>query len=540
MWRKVLAIISSGILTFVMTINYAVYISYEGYTGSDYQVNIHYAIAAVLIMIPVYIYLFIKKNFLEECFLKHSRKVQGISIVISFFAVLQLKCDVEKNWSHILTALGWNMDMPLVIWLLCASAGIGIYLFVCYAVWTVGGWGYRFFQSFTYEEKLFFVVSLAGCLSLVCYFYARTDACWNTVDLVYQADPYFVYDHYYPVFSFGYDFDWDIGNGGIRHPLATVILFPIHIFVSFLSNLCFGITNIRPVLYAFAESAFMIMTAIMIKRIVGSQWIYGLFVFSFPFTFFTVFIEKYPISIFLVVLYVYTTIEEKGSAIQKYSLISSGGMMITTSVLGVLYGTETKLAGRIKEYASAVITFFLTLIGTGRIHYIMEFDRLIHQNSVMFYEGALDQNGFMEKFAGFTNLCASSFIPAAYEGTEVNFYWTHLNDKINYFGLFVLVIGLYACIKCRGEKKYYPFIAWFLFSIIQFVIVGFGTGFEPLFSLCHAWAIIPLFFLGISHLVRASAIRKVIFGSLSVIMLYYNYIHMQELLAYLTMKAPLL
>ena len=104
MWLKILAIISSGILTFVMTINFAVSIPYEGYTGSDYQVNIHYAIAAVLIMIPVYIYLFTKKNFLEEYFLKHSRKVQGISIVISFFAVLQLKCDVEKNWSHILTA----------------------------------------------------------------------------------------------------------------------------------------------------------------------------------------------------------------------------------------------------------------------------------------------------------------------------------------------------------------------------------------------------------------------------------------------------
>lgn len=213
--------------------------------------------------------------------------------------------------------------------------------------------------------------------------------------------------------------------------------------------------------------------------------------------------------------------------------------MITTAFLGLLYGEEKNLIKRFKEYFCIIMVFIFALIGSGRIHYITDFSRLIHQNSVMFYENVVIDFGIKEKFFGYTNLCASSLLPVAYEGTEINFYWTHLTDKINYFGLLIILICIYTCIKYRKEKKIYPFILWFIFSAVQFIIIGFGTGLEPLFSLCFSWAIISLFIIGVNNLLKNRKFETIIYVCLLVIMFYLNFIHFEELLNYLLIKAPL-
>lgn len=546
---NILFVISGVMLTFIMSLNYALYITYNGYIYSgDYKVQLPYAFIAAGIMLFTYIYLCKKRNFVLETIGAASTSSFYFSFFMSICIFLQLVQDTEKNLSHIFQAFHFPVEIlsssnsiHTVVALVCVLTVFSVLVFTNYVVNLILLWLFKFIKKSNEYDKIFFCVALFACLSIICYFHSKTRGIWDSLDLVYQTDATFVYHNYYPVFSFSLDFDYDIGVGGIRHPLATMITYPIYVIVSVIANLFFWIPNVQAILYAVVQSILMILSVIMIRRIINSNWIYLLFILSFPFIFYSYFIEKYPIAVFYIVLYVYSTVCEKDENVQRYSLIAAGGMTITSAFLGLLYGKEKQIKKRLLEYNSAVMLFLITLIGTGRIHYILDFYRLLHQNSVMFYEGVITELGFdvKDRIFGYTNLFASSLIPLEYRATDLNFQWITLIDKVNYFGLVVLLVVAYASGRYIKNKKVFPFVFWFLYSIFQFLIVGFGTNCEILFTLYFSWSFIPLFILGLNNLIRNIKIRNLIYIGLLFVMFYKNYIHCKDLLAYLMYKAPI-
>lgn len=542
-----LFVISGLVFTFLMTLNYAVYITYDGYTATgDYKVQLPYAVIAVLVILPVYIYLCKYKDFVSKTLEAASVYSFFFSTFIGIFIFLQLIQDTKRNLSHILLAFHYRGDisqysgiLSIVIWCVCFLTIVSILVFMNYAVNIMVSWCLGFRKKLDKYDMIYISVTLFLCVSLICFFHSRTTAVWDSLDLVYEMDTIFVYDHYYPVFSFGLDFDWDIGCGGIRHPLATMITYPMFVIVSVVANLLFWIPNVQAMLYALIQSVLMIFSVVMICKIVKSRWVYLFFTLSFPFVFYSFFLEKYPTVVFFAVLYVYSTVNEK-KEIQEYSFTAAGGMMITFTLLGVFYGKSRKLKERLQEYNGAAMYFLITLIGTGRIHYILDFYRLLHQNSIMFLEDSFSDFTIKDRFCGFTNLIASCLIPVAYEETERGFYWQHLTDRINFGGLLILLIIAYACGVYIKDKQIRPFGVWiFLGGICQFIIMGCGTGAEPLFSLCFSWAVIPMLLLGIDQLVKKDKIRNAIYICLLTVMFYMNYVHCQDLLMYLMRVAPI-
>lgn len=544
----ILFVVSSAVFTFLMTLNYAVYIVYDGYTATgDYRVQLSYAVIAVLIILPVYIYLCLYKDFVFKTLESSSAYSFFFSTFIGLFIFIQLIRDTERNLSHIFFAFHYRGDISrycgissIGVWCVCALTIVSIVVFMNYTVNLLVSWFFVLGAKLDKYDKLYLVITLFICVSLICCFHSKTTAVWDSLDLVYETDAVFVHDHYYPIFSFGLDFDWDIGCGGIRHPLATMITYPIYVVLSVMANLLFWIPNVQALLYAVVQSVLMILSVIMIRKMVESRWVYLFFTLSFPFIFYSFFIEKYPIVVFFVVLYVYSITKEKNEELQIYSLTAAGGMMITFALLGLFYGKSRKLKVRLLEYNNAVMIFLLTLIGTGRIHYLLDSYRLLRQNAVMFVEDVNSGFTIKDRFCGFTNLIASCLIPVAYEETEWSFYWQHLTDKINFFGLVVICIIAYSCGRYIKNKQMHPFMVWiFAGGICQFVIIGCGTNAEPLFSLCFSWAVIPMLILGIDALIKKVKIRNVIYSVLLMTMFYLNYVHCQDLLAYLVREAPI-
>ena len=544
----VLFTVSGVVFTFIMTLNYAVYIVYDGYTATgDYKVQFPYAVIAAIIILPVYFYLCKYRDFVFRTLEAASVYSFFFSAFVGIFISLQLIRDTERNLSHILWAIHYSGDISshdsiwsVGVWCACVLAALSIVVFVNYVVNLFLSWFLALFNRMDKYDKIYFSVTLFLSISLICFFHSKTTAVWNSLDLVYETDAIFIYDHYYSVFSFGLDFDWDIGCGGIRHPLATMITYPIYVVVSVVANLLFWIPNVQALLYAVVHSVLMILSAIMICKIVRNRWIYLFSALSFPFIFYSFFIEKYPIIVFFVVLYVYSTVKEKNEELQKYSLVAAGGMMITFALLGIFYGKGKRFRERLLEYNNAVMLFLLTMIGTGRIHYLLDIYRLLHQNSIMFIEDVTSGFTIEDKFCGFTNLMASCLIPVAYEETEWSFYWQHLTDRMNLFGLAVLFIVVYSCGRYIKNKKMIPFMFWiFVGGICQFFIIGCGTNAEPLFSLCFSWAVIPMLVLGIDQLVKKVKLRNAIYIGLLTVMFYMNYVHCQDLLAYLMREAPI-
>lgn len=546
---NILFVLSGTALTFLLTLNYSVLIQYDGYIGADYSVQPHFALLAAVIMLPVYIYIALKKDLLGRVVRNASRLTLTICVSLSLMLVLQLILDSQKNYWHIVTVFANHLPehvhilldnlkiYKLALLVLSLGSSVAMFTFFTYAYELLKDFAKDFIAEVDVFEKYYFVIVTILCFGLICYIFARTDVPWNSLDAVYQSDPIFVTEHYFPVFSFGYDFDWDIGNGGIRHPLTTLLVFPIHFVCWVISVFFYFVPNILPTLYAFVLAEMLIVSAIALKRITKTVWTALLFTVSFPFVFFTVFVEKYQLSALLLILFSYTTLRRKNNETQKYFLIAGSGMMVTSAYMGFFYSNSRKFWEKLKDYISAGLTFFATLIATGRIHYILAFAYLNKQNSVMFFEGNFPT--ISERIISFFNFIASCFIPVAAEATETTYYWTNLLTEMNWFGVAICAFLVFTLVRNWKSRKVRLFAHWIGLAILEWIFWGINCGAGPLFSLYFSWAVLSLFVLGVNSLIKKHACRAIVYVPLLVIMFYTNVAHMTDLLAFMVRISPL-
>lgn len=589
-YYKLMFMISGEILTFVLSLNYSVEIKYDLYASNSYQVNIVYAFLAMLLMLLIYYKLSYMKHFPQKMIEQISFTTGWGAFLFAAIVCYRIIIDTQRNYDHILIAIqkllpgvdfekyrdiGYNIILPTV----CIVSFFSVFIFLLGVFKIIKEFLSELYKKADKSEKTYFILSFFECLSLICFFYSKTWAQWNSVDWVYQADTSFVYYHYYPVFSFGYDFDWDIGNGGIRHPLTTLYTYPIYVLVSFLSNLLFGVPHIQPILYAVIQSLIMIVTVIMLKRMIKSNWIYLIFNVSFPFVFFSIFIEKYQIATFFLVMYAYAVVNRKGKELQSFSLIAASGIMVTSAWMGFFYGKRRRIATRLREYAEVIETFLAVLIGSGRIIYLVNFPYLLNHNFKMFNGGKIlftmlksinllgiygiglpkqlifnftsislknladEIPDLLTKICAFFNLMASCLVPIPYEvtnnGYDDIFFWSGVKSEINLLGIAIFILISITVIRYRKEKMVQIFAMWILWGVIQFVIVGFSASCSPLFSLYFAWAVISLLLIGAKDILKRPMQQLLGYGTMAFIMFCMNLIHLQQLYKYMLEKTPL-
>lgn len=542
----VLFILSAMALTAILTLNYSVYIQYQEFSAVEYTAMPVLAVVSPLIMMPYYIYLAGRIRNVEAVIRRMGKQTLYLAFMFSLIIVLQIILDAQKNYWHVkyeldkLFSIYSQSAKPLKI-AIVALATLSFYavsLTAIYCCDLLAPFARDFIAQTDEFEKYYFWTASFICISVIVYVFARTSMPWDSLDRVYQTDAVFVSEHYYPVFSYGFDFDWDIGNGGIRHPLTTIFTFPIQIVCFLLSNLLFFIPNIRYILYAVVEAELLIITAIVLKRLTGSRWIAILYAFSFPFFFFTVFVEKYPLIVFFTVMFVYCVVNEKGMALNRFFLVATGGTMITNSAYGLFYSSRKRIRERVREYCTVMVEFLLMMIGTGRIHYILGFLALYRQNHVAFTAESIVS--YRSRFFGFTNLLASCFYPVDYYSEKMRFYWTDdLIRKINWVGLFILAISvLVILLKWRKRMVRISALSLLIAFVLEMVF-NIGVGCDPLFSLCYSWAVLYLAVTFINTLIKPTGIRNVLYAVLAVVMLYLNIKHLKVLFDYMVLYSPI-
>ena len=577
LWNP-LFMLSAVVVTYMLTLNYSVIIEYTYFDSTDYTVRPDFALLAAGLMLPVYWYAAYGKNIVRSTMKKMNAVTGWTAFAVACAVVYQLVTDTQVNFAHIYYAL--EEDFPKAdpdsllsssyAWLMigCVVTSFAVFIFVAYAVKFLRELCIDLYRTADKSEKIYFVLALIGGVSLICFFYSRTSGQWSTVDWVYQTDSQLVYEHYYPVFSNGYEFDWDIGNGGIRHPLVTLYTYPIYVIVSFFTNILFWIPNIRPILYAVIQVIVMVLTVIMLKRMIKSNWIYLIFSVSFPFIFFTIFIEKYQLATFFAVMFAYSVVTRRKKEVQGYFLIAAGGMMITSAFLGFFYGTAKSFRNKLKGYGKVFGMFLLTLIGTGRIGYILNFVYLLDYNFQVFNGRKLFSQTIrlkplvatctieipkitaeawalvVRKLCAFFNLIASCFVPIPYEiipDWEMKdiFYWRSVTGELNILGIVIFVFMIVTIVRHRKDKTTQIFALWLLWMVIQIALIGFSAGCSPLFSLYFGWAVISLVMIGLKDILKTPAQQLFGYGVIAFVMLYSNYAHLQDLYLYMIEKTPL-
>ena len=537
----ILFIISATVFTAIMSVNYSISLKYDGYIAQDYNVRPLYALIAVLIMFPVYIFLVRKTDFVSKTLEGVSCKKTAVVLFFVFFIIVQMIKDTFKNYEHIkVSSFGKILEIKFVdehlilfVTVGCVCCAFAIFVLYSYLFNVIFDFICDFKLKITSTEKNYVFATLTFCITMIFYFYQRAWGQWGALDLVYQNDSIFLYEHYYPVFSYGYDFDWDIGNGGIRHPMATLFTYPIYIIVSLLSNILFFVPNIVPILYAIINSLLLIITVVMLVRITNNDWLYLIFTCSYPFLFYSVFIEKYQLAVFFIVAYLYYVLMPKKKEQQKITLVAASGVMITSAFCGFAYGSNETVKKRILDYLSLFACFIFSLIGTGRISYILEFKYLKDQNYLMFF-GAGDST-FYNKICSYSNMLVSCFCPIPYEATDKNFFWIGHSTVFNYWSIPIILFIVVGFIKNYKKSYVKVLMLWILWSFLQGVL---GSG-SPLFNLYFAWAIIPMTLIGIDTLVKKKELRDMAYCIIVAMMLYKNIIHMKDLFDYLVLKTPL-
>ncbi len=344
----------------------------------------------------------------------------------------------------------------------------------------VGGFVSDFWGDLEETDRKLYLGLTAG-LSIVLLFEYTTNTLWfSQDDLIYSIDSGFCYE---TIIRFGY---YDI-----RHPIMSIITFPIWAVIhmvlqwfvptqllSMLCAVCLQLLNMQAIL----------LVGFMIKKITKNRWVLMIYLASSPALLFTMFLEKYQLAVFLLVLYVYQTCRGKENAAGE--MILATGTMTTS---GFLYVYELFRKGSVISKIKRIVKIFIQgialLICSGRIHLI---------NPVTLYAEIQSMtNIFVEKYSikncffSLTKLVHGVFLGLTSEA-KGDYMWEDILDKPSIVGIVFLAFIILGILVNFREQFVKLCAIWGCVAIILFCVIQWGVYESPLFSIYFAWAFIPM------------------------------------------------
>lgn len=554
---NIIILLSLEMFSLILTMNYSVFIIYDGYIGENYYLQPKHILIVLIISLPIYSYLIYKKNIYKKITENISKPLILVSVIITVVICRQLIMDIYKNetkiCNYIVLILGQNyMEKYGQIFLKFGTyfcvfiAAFAIFLIYFYLIKIVVMFWKPILSSLQDYEKKYIRISFLISLLLIIAFFSSVRGQWNSLDLIYQTDCSFIYEHYFPVYSFGYDYDWDIGNGGIRHPMTTMFTYPIYILALVIKKFLFLFPEPLAISYAIINAIIIVLIGILISRLTKNKYALFIYMVSSPALFYIVFIEKYQLITLLLVMYIYSIVNNHEKNEQRVLLIAATGTMVISAFLGFFYGKSKNIKKRIIEYIEIGCSFILALILSGRINYILNFIYLKNQNYIMFTNQNQTNLGVLERvvkrvfediFCSITNLAASCFIPISHTNYGTYIYWDELVSKVNGVGRIICILSIITIIIYRKNKLIQVCALWFVLCIIQ--MVAFNAGASALFNLYYVVMFIILLSFCVESAIKNEKIKKNIYCSIFLILCCLNTEHMVEIFKFLLEKTPL-
>lgn len=446
-----------------------------------------------------------KKKFISNK-LNNNNKIIYIFISIVFTILYMLKL---FNYLSIdiynLTSLKYIFNYQLCRLLLIILSSFSVVCIINYFVIVFAKFIANFIKKIDNSEKNFIIIASMISLIVITYVYCRTTVCWQGFDKVFSMDSMDI--SYYM-----YDVLW---NSDIRHILFGVIASPIGVVDSLFVKVFAGI-DIYYVMLALFNSAMLIMIAIMLKRILKNKMAMYLYSLSYPFMLYSLFIEKYQICVFLIVLFIYSKYE-KDKEIENFSLISSIGCMITTASIGLFAGSEKNIKKRIIEWIRYGLIFISVCFVCGKGGVLITIPKQL--NNLM--GGIPIKNTLFQRFYGLSELFYSSiFAPKIYNSDGI-ILWANAAYYLNKLGLLIILVCIVSFVINRKEN-YSKFCGlWILTAFILFIFMNWYCFEAPLFNIYFSWAIISLIIMAIEK-IKNKTIKQFIYYTLITLMVIIN------------------
>ena len=387
----------------------------------------------------------------------------------------------------------------------------------------------NFFKSFTKIEKRFFLLFSVFSFIITIILYDITSAFYFVQginwDIIYTSDSSATYF---------YDTFFNINsplNDPAKQPLFGIFSLPFAIVSRVLSQVFFFIPNSYAVCLTTVQLMLMAIILIMLCRLIGIKdknkvLFYLLFLCSFCTISFAFVLEQYIISLFYVVLIIYTYYYSKNEI--NFTYLSGVGTVTTSGILLPFISKNKNWKIWIKNAFICLLVFFGIVIIFGQLPVVfIFFESIINQLSSF----AGEKITFMDKLIQYLNFVRGIFLaipahemPTIAAGTPHISYYIDSVYNISKAGVLILILCFISLIINRKNKMAIISFLWIIFSFVILCLVGWGT-FENglnLYSLYFSWAFITLIYLLIDKLIKNDKIKKIIIIIICLILLLIN------------------
>lgn len=326
------------------------------------------------------------------------------------------------------------------------------------------------------KEYLIFTIIL---LLIITICYSLSQNFYWQIDYVYSMDSGWVFKYMYRELDY-YD---------IRHPLSSIIFFPIYASVCGLLKF-FRVTSTvaLAIILQYIQSQFIIITAFVLEKLTDNKWVKYIYLLSGPVILAIIFFEKYPIIIFLLTLSIYCIKEEKKET--PIILGLSCGSILTSSIVMffIFLNRNNDIKKKLFQFINSIFaTIFIFLI-FGRLG-VMTNGLVDMQGSRKFFVSI----PLISKVMSYINMIGCTLVTMTPDIASDKIWWDGLYYRVNYLGLLIMLIMLVLVIKKRKDFVVLSSCAWFCVSVLLIFVAGYSINESPLFSYYFSWATTILF-----------------------------------------------
>lgn len=287
----------------------------------------------------------------------------------------------------------------------------------------------------------------------------------------------------------------------IRHPLFTVLIFPLWASVNTISKIFVpsGLRNLfNAVLLQMINAQFLILTGLHIKIATKKRINLIFYLISFPTLLYSISFEKYQVCTFLVSLFCVVSYSESAYAKTLYVIACS--FMPTSAIVGVgEIMKKKKYFQMIKWWLDTIMLGIMVLVFFGRGHLLINGFTEIADTMRYF---TISRISYIDRLIATLKMIQSCFFPLSSKIAGRLYTYNELYNMDCYLGVIIVIISLVGIIA--GKKIYWIQIdsLWIVFSFILFIIFNWVPQEAPLFNIYFSWAVIPIFIEGLGTIVK--------------------------------------
>ena len=292
----------------------------------------------------------------------------------------------------------------------------------------------------------------------------------------------------------------------VRNILFGVVNMPFGLMARLLSNLFFFVPHAYPYFLALVMGALLLAGIVMLGKIIEKKGLPKLpfmlaMLFSFPTLFNLLNIEQYSLSVFWIMILLYSYIFRRTDRLLCY--IGATGSICTTGILLplILEPGEKKIAGTVRVLLHAMLTAACVFVVFGFLSYfahslLNEISNWVGSNSVSLGARLLQFFNAVSSFFVMPRMRIVSYYicDIAYDTAPV--------QSLNIAGCALFAMAVLGFVLDRKDSYARICASWVLLSVFVMVIVGWGApqSCMPLYGPYFSWAYISLVYIELNAL----------------------------------------